>query len=146
MHPESPPASPDSANSLHALTDAILDAAHEIHQDFGEGLLEEVYRVCLVEELTSRGHRVDQNVPVEIHYRGIPMGVAFYMDLLVDGKVLVHVKSQKSLDSMHAAHVLTYLRWSGCPVGLLINFGEAKLKKGIRRLVYVPTPADPGDH
>ena len=113
----------------------VLDTAISIHRNLGPGLLESVYETVLAAKLEQLGYRVDRQRPIDIEYEGLRFDAAFRIDLLVDGLVLVEVKSVDRLSAAHAKQLLTYLRLTKRPVGLLINFGGATLKEGFRRLV-----------
>lgn len=119
----------------------VIDAALAIHRDLGPGLLESVYELILTAKLVANGYRVQRQCPVDIEYDGMHFEAAFRIDLLVDERLLVEIKSVERLSAAHAKQLLTYLRLTKQPVGLLINFGGATLKEGIRRLVndYKPS-------
>ena len=105
-----------------------------IHNRLGPGLLESVYRILLAHELRKRGLHVqiEQDIPLE--YDGVRLDVGFRADLIIEGKVIVELKSVESLNRVHAKQPLTYLRVTNLRLGLLINFGEALIKNGIRRI------------
>jgi GxxExxY protein len=113
----------------------ILDSAFVVHTKLGPGLLESVYEVVLAHELKKKGLVVERQKPMAILYDNIRFDEAYRSDLLVDSKVIVELKSTESLSALHAKQVLTQLRLSGLKLGLLINFGEAHLKNGIKRLI-----------
>lgn len=113
----------------------VIDVALRLHRDLGPGLLESVYEVVLAAKLAEMGYAVARQVPVPIDFEGLHFDAAFRIDLLVEGRLLVGIKSVERLNSAHAKQLLTYLRLSGQPVGLLINFGGATLKEGLRRIV-----------
>ena len=113
----------------------VLDAAFKVHTKLGSGLLESVYEVILAHELTKSGLSVERQKPMPIEYDGIRFDEAYRADLVVDSKVIVEIKSVAALNAAHAKQVLTQLRLSGLKLGLLINFGEAHLKNGIKRLI-----------
>ena len=112
-----------------------MDASFNIHRALGPGLLESVYEHCLAEELRQAGHGVDQQVSVPVAYRSVRLDVGYRMDLLVDGCVVVEVKSIDALAAIHTAQVLTYLRFAELRLGYLINFNTVLLRDGFRRLV-----------
>ncbi len=124
-----------SSEELNKLTSAILDAAIEVHRELGPGLLESIYEDCLAEELHLRGLGVERQVPVPVHYKGRSLGRTLRMDMRVDERVLVEVKAIECLHESHRAQLLTYLKLTGCKLGLLLNFNEALLKNGIVRVV-----------
>ena len=113
----------------------VLDVALRIHKQLGPGLLETVYETVLAAKLAEMGYAVARQVPVDIEFERLRFEAAFRIDLLVDGRLLVEVKSVDQLHAAHAKQLLTYLRLTNQPVGLLINFGGATLKEGVRRLV-----------
>jgi GxxExxY protein len=117
------------------LTEKIIGAAIEVHKAIGPGLLESVYEQCLCRELDLRGLRFQRQATVPLQYKGIKLASACRLDLFIEDKVVVEIKSIDELDAVHSAQLLTYLRLTGAPVGLLINFNVAKLKDGIRRRV-----------
>jgi GxxExxY protein len=113
----------------------ILDAAFAVHTKLGSGLLESVYEVVLAYELQKRGMTAERQKPMPIVYDNIRFDEAFRSDLVVNGKVIAELKSVEALLSVHAKQLLTQLRLSGLKLGLLINFGEAHLKNGIKRVI-----------
>lgn len=123
----------------------VLDAAIRLHKDLGPGLLESVYETLLAASLARVGYRVARQHPVDIEFDGIRFEAAFRIDILVEGTLLIEVKSVDQLHAAHAKQLLTYLRLTKQPVGLLINFGGATLKEGFRRLVndYVGARSSP---
>jgi len=117
------------------LSKIILDAAFKVHSRTGPGLLESVYEVLLAHELRKRGLRVERQVAIPIRYDELVFEEGFRADLLVDDKVIVELKSIESLARVHGKQVLTQLRLSNRKLGLLVNFGEVRLKNGIERVV-----------
>lgn len=113
----------------------ILDAAFVVHSKMGPGVFESVYEVLVAHELTKKGLSVERQKPISIIYDGIRFDEAFRSDLTVDGKVIAELKSVQALSPVHAKQVLTQLRLTGLKLGLLINFGEAHLKDGIKRII-----------
>lgn len=113
----------------------IVDAAYHIHSEFGPGLLESVYETILAEELSLRGLSVRTQQPLPVVYKGKKLDDGFRVDLIVNDLVIIEIKSVESLADVHFKQVLTYLRLSGKRLGLLINFNEALIKDGIRRIV-----------
>ncbi|MBX9461134.1 MAG: GxxExxY protein [Brevundimonas sp.] len=114
---------------------AVVDAALSVHRALGPGLLESVYEACLAEELRQRGLASERQVAVPVAYGEVRMDVGFRLDLIVEGSVIVEIKSIDALASIHTAQVLTYLRFSGLRLAYLINFNAVMLKQGLRRLV-----------
>ena len=125
------------------ITGEIVDAAFNLHSRLGPGLLESVYEMVLARELERRGLRVLQQEPVSFEYDGMYFEEAFRVDLLVEGIIVVELKSVEKPAAVHAKQVLTYLRLLNLPVGLLLNFGCATLKEGLKRVVndYRPSPS-----
>jgi GxxExxY protein len=117
------------------LTDKIIGAAIEIHRVLGPGLLESAYEECLCYELSQRGLQFKRQVPLPVTYKGIKLACGYKMDLLVDDLVIVELKTVETLLTVHSAQLLSYLRLSGKPVGLLINFHTPVLKSGLKRIV-----------
>jgi GxxExxY protein len=113
----------------------IVDAAYKIHTTLGPGLLESVYERILCYELQKRGLRVERRVPVLIEYDGVDFEEGYRLDLIVEGKVIVEVKSIEQTANIHKKQVLTYLRLTNKKLGLLINFNEEVIRTGITRIV-----------
>lgn len=114
----------------------IVDCAIHLHQNLGSGLLESVYEVTFSHMLEKRGLIVERQVTIPISYEGICFDEGFRADLIVDGKVIVEIKSVEKLHSAHKKQLLTYLRLSGLKLGYLLNFGEALMKDGIVRTIH----------
>jgi iron complex transport system substrate-binding protein len=125
------------------LTGQIVDSAYKLHVALGPGLAESVYEIVLARDLERRGMRVERQKYLSFEFDGLQFSDCFRVDLLVDDKVIVEIKSAESLAPLHAKQLLTYLRLSRLPVGLLLNFGAAKMKDGIRRIAngLAPTAA-----
>ena len=113
----------------------VVDTALRLHRELGPGLLESVYETVLAGWLSRRGYIVERQRPVDIEFDGLRFDSAFRIDLLVNVRLLIEIKSVERLNAVHAKQLLTYLRLTRQPVGLLINFGGAILKDNIRRLV-----------
>jgi iron complex transport system substrate-binding protein len=128
-------------HDLDHITGAIIDAALKIHRELGPGLLESVYELVLAHELQRRGFSVERQRPVRIQYDGILFEEGFRADLVVEGRVVVELKSVESLAPVHSKQLLTYLRLMRLEVGLLINFGHATLKEGLHRIVNGLSPS-----
>ena len=121
--------------TYNSITSKILAAAIEVHRTIGPGLLESIYLQCLLFELAARGLRVVTQRVIPIVYKGTPLGANYRIDLIVEDLVVVEVKSVASILPVHQAQVLTYMKLTGSPVGLLINFNAAKLMDGVKRLI-----------
>jgi GxxExxY protein len=117
------------------ITHAIIGAAIEVHEYLGPGLLESAYEECLFHELLLRNLRIERQKPITVVYKETKLECGYRIDLLVEDKIVVELKSVEGLAPIHDAIVLTYLRLSGHKLGLLINFNVATLKEGIRRLI-----------
>ena len=119
-------------NELAAI---VVDAALKIHRTLGPGLLESVYQATLSYELQKRGLLVVQQLGIPVHYDGIRLGFGFRVDLLVNNKVVIEVKSVEALAAIHNKQIATYLRLMDLRLGLLINFNVELIRNGIRRVV-----------
>jgi GxxExxY protein len=113
----------------------VVDAALQLHRDLGSGLLESVYEAVLAKMLEQRGLSVERQKPVPIQYQGVSLDEGFRLDLLVDGQLIVELKSVENIHPVHPKQLLTYLRLMNLPLGLLINFGAPLLKEGLQRVV-----------
>jgi len=125
---------------VNEVTREIVDAAYSVHSRIGPGLFESVYEAVLSQEVERRGLTVRRQMAVPLEIDGLRFDEAFRIDLLVDQRVVVELKSVEQLAPIHTKQVLTYLRLMKLPLGLLINFGGATLKEGLRRVVngYAP--------
>ena len=117
------------------LTEKIIGAAIEVHRALGPGLLESIYQTCLAHEMALRGLHFEKEKPLPVEYKGVKLESGYRLDFVVDGKVVVELKAVDSIHDVHKAQLLTYLKLTGCKVGLLLNFNSAVLKDGIERLV-----------
>jgi GxxExxY protein len=135
--------SPNPLNE-NQLSKIILDAAFKVHTKTGPGLLETCYEAVLAYELRKQGLRVERQAPIPIRYDELNFDEGFRADLLVEGKVIVELKSLEQLARVHSKQVLTQLRLSDRRLGLLINFGEVHLKNGIERIVNGLPDEGPG--
>ena len=120
---------------LDQVTGAIVDSAMRVHTALGPGMLESVYEKCLTHELVKRGLKVEAQVWLPVIYDGVKIDGGYRIDLLVEGGVLVELKVVEQILDVHKAQLLSYLKLSDKPVGLLINFNVVHLRDGIRRLV-----------
>ena len=128
---------------IDEITGDVLDVALRLHRELGPGLLESVYETLLARRLQSFGYDVVSQQLISAEFEGARFEAAFRADLLVDGRLLVEVKSVERLLPVHSKQLLTYLRLMKQPVGLLINFGGETLKEGIRRVVNEYRPSAP---
>ncbi len=120
---------------IEAIATDVVDCAVHIHRDLGPGLLESVYELVLAASLVRRGYRVDRQKPVDINFDGMTFDGAFRVDLLVEDRFIIEIKSVENLLPVHSKQILTYLRLMKLPLGLLLNFSGPTMKSGIRRLV-----------
>ena len=123
------------ADRLNRITEVIIGAAIDVHRALGPGLLESAYQACLAYELHQRGFNVEVEKPLPLVYREVRLDCGYRLDLLVEGLVIVELKSVENLAPIHEAQMISYLKLSGCKVGLLINFNVKYLKYGIKRIV-----------
>lgn len=126
------------------LTEKIISSAVQVHRALGPGLLESAYEACLCHELTCRGIALRRQVELPIRYDGVLVDAGYRIDLVVEDRVVVELKSIDQLAPIHEAQLLTYLRLSGYPVGLLINFYVIRLIDGVVRRVMTKPPSAPG--
>ena len=125
------------ANEPYAeLTEAIIGCGIRVQEFFGAGLYEEVYTLCLIQELQNAAFRVEEKRKVPLIYRGRPLKKNLFVDIVVNDTVLVEVKAVEALAPIHNAQVITYPKLTGLPVALLMNFNVPMLKDGTRRLVH----------
>jgi len=124
-----------SIAELNALTGRIIGAAIEVHRHLGPGLLESAYETCLAYELERRGLAVERQKALPLVYKDIRMDHGYRLDLLVERDVILEIKVVEQIAPVHEAQILSYLRFSGCKIGLLINFNVKLLKDGIRRFI-----------
>ena len=120
---------------MNAITGEIIGSAIEVHKELGPGLLESAYEECLCRELSLRGVSFQRQVPLPVVYKGVRLDCGYRIDLVVDDKVVVELKTVDKLVPVHEAQLLTYLKLYHRQVGLLINFHVAVLKDGIKRMV-----------
>src|SRR5262245_9497416 len=125
---------------LNDVTNAILASAIEVHRALGPGLLESIYSTCTQWELAFRKVQFVSQHPVPLSYKGTRLDSIYRVDLIVEDLVIVELKCVDSIAAIHKAQVLTYLRLTGCPAGLLINFNAPRLMDGLKRLIN-PFPA-----
>lgn len=118
------------------LTHQIIGAAITVHRELGPGLLESVYEQCLCHELELAGIPFEQQKPIPVLYRGQRLDCGYRADIVACARVIIEIKAISAVAPIHEAVMLTYLRLSGCQIGLLINFHSAVLKDGIHRYVW----------
>jgi GxxExxY protein len=125
---------------INQLSGKILDAAIEVHRNLGPGLLESVYEICLEEELLNRNIKVVRQVVLPITYKGKTLSKEFCIDLLIENEIIIELKTVDKILPVHEAQLLTYLKLANRKLGLLINFNEALLKNGYRRILNGKLP------
>jgi GxxExxY protein len=118
-----------------ALTEQIIGALIEVHRTLGPGLLESAYQACSARESSLRQMLFEQEKTLTLEYKGVHVDCGYRLDFIVSGKVIVELKTVEALQPVHEAQLLTYLRLTGCKVGLLVNFNVPVLKHGIKRMV-----------
>ena len=120
---------------IEEIARVTVDCGFHLHKNLGPGLLESVYEAIMADQLVRRGLNVQRQVPISIRYDGIELPEGFRADLLIEGVLLVELKSVERLSPLHGKQVLTYLRLLDMPLGLLINFGGETFKEGVKRIV-----------
>jgi GxxExxY protein len=121
---------------INLLTEEILGCAFKVHTALGPGLLESSYKECLYYELNKAGLYTEKEKGLPLVYESVKLDVGYRIDLLVENKVVIETKAIEAITDVHVAQVITYLKLSGCKVGLLLNFHCKHLKDGIKRIVY----------
>jgi GxxExxY protein len=116
------------------ISSQIIGAAIEVHKHLGPGLLESSYEACLIHELRECGLEVKSQVLVPVFYKGLEINAGYRVDILVEDRVIIEVKSVEKLDGIHTAQLLTYLRLTELKLGLLINFNSMRLIDGVKRV------------
>ena len=120
---------------LNDLTEQIIGCAITVHRTLGPGLIESAYEVCLAHEMSKEGLNVQTQVALPVIYDNIKLDAGYRLDVLVEQRVVIELKAVERLIPIHEAQLLSYLKLSKLPIGLLINFNVRLLKDGIRRLV-----------
>ena len=120
---------------LNKITYDIRGAAFRVHTELGPGLLESAYEACLIHELQAMGYTVEKQKGLPLRYKDVKLDVGYRMDLLVNGLVVVELKSVRELTPIDTAQILTYMRLSGVKLGLLLNFNVFRMKDGIKRYI-----------
>jgi len=113
----------------------VLDCSFQVHSSLGPGLLESAYLECLFYELTQNGLNVEKQKPLPLVYKAIKLEIGYRIDLLIENQIVVEIKSVEALCDIHVAQILTYMKLSGCRLGLLANFNVRHLKDGIKRVI-----------
>jgi len=117
------------------LAKIVYEAGMKVHKELGAGLLESAYEECLFYELQKSGLSVEKQKALPLVYEDVKLDVGYRVDLLVEQKLVIEIKSVEALNDLHLAQILTYLKLSGCKLGLLINFNTVLFKNGARRVV-----------
>lgn len=125
---------------LDSVARTVVDTAFRLHRDLGPGLLESAYETLLAARLARDGIAVDRQVPVDASFEGVVLPAAFKIDLLVERRIVIELKSVEKTAPAHAKQVLTYLKLGGYPLGFVINFGAPLFKDGIKRLINNTAP------
>src|SRR5213076_889925 len=120
---------------IDPLTQRVIGAAIELHRNLGPGLLESLYEACLAFELRAAGLKVETQKPLPVRYRGMVFDASYRLDLLIEDRLIVEVKSVEQIARVHKAQLLSYLKLSACDTGLLLNFNVPVLREGIERIV-----------
>jgi len=120
---------------INKLTEKIIGCAIEVHKQLGPGLYESAYKECLCYELEIAGLLFEKEVPVPITYKEVKLDYGYRMDIVVENQVVVELKSIEALSPVHEAQMLTYLKFSGKHIGLLMNFNELRITDGLRRFI-----------
>lgn len=128
-------------DDIDAISSAVLEEAITLHRQLGPGLFESVYEIVFAGRLEARGLRVERQVAVPLDFDGHHFDAAFRIDILVEGRLVLEIKSVEKLGKAHAKQLITYLRILKQPVGLLLNFSHETMKEGVRRLVNDYRPA-----
>ncbi|MEA3238705.1 MAG: GxxExxY protein [Candidatus Bipolaricaulota bacterium] len=117
------------------LSNRVIECAIEVHRELGPGLLESTYEQCLAHELKLNGIQFELQHPLLVKYKGVRLDCGYRVDILVEDKLIIELKSVEQIKGIHEAQLLTYMKLAGVKIGLLINFNVTKLKNGIKRFV-----------
>jgi GxxExxY protein len=117
------------------LTGRIIRCAYKVHSTLGPGLLESAYEESLAFEMSSEGLKFERQKPMPLIYKDVKLDIGYRTDILAESKVVIEIKSVEALNPLHMAQIMTYLKLSGCRIGLLINFNTVSLKDGIKRII-----------
>ena len=121
--------------NIEEVATVIVDSAIKVHRALGPGLLESVYQLCFAHELRKRGLKVETEVILPVEYDGLQLDAGYRIDMLIEDVIIVENKAVEKLTAVHEAQLLTYLKLRKCKLGFLLNWNEALLKHGIRRMV-----------
>ncbi|WP_296686246.1 GxxExxY protein [Flavobacterium sp.] len=117
------------------LSKIVFDCALKVHQSLGPGLLESAYEECLFYELKKQGLNVEKQKPLPLIYEEVKLDIGYRIDVIVNNKLIIEIKSVEALNDVHFAQLLTYLKLTNCKLGLLINFNVTLIKNGVKRVV-----------
>lgn len=117
------------------LSKIVFDCALKVHQSLGPGLLESAYEQCLFYELKKQGLNVEKQKPLPLIYEEVKLDIGYRIDIIVNNKLIIEIKSVEALNDVHFAQLLTYLKLTNCKLGLLINFNVTLIKNGVKRVV-----------
>ena len=120
------------------ISETIIGCAIKVHKALGPGLLENAYLECLYYELRKTGLKVEKQKPIPLIYEEVRLEVGYRLDLIVNNKIIIEIKSVDKLNDVHSAQIITYLKLTGCKLGLLINFNEIRVINGIKRIANNP--------
>jgi GxxExxY protein len=134
---------PLSESQWNEVTATIIGAAMEVHREIGPGLLENAYQACLVQELADRGLHLEVQKALPVIYKNVHVSLGYRIDILVERQIILEVKAVEKLLPVHVAQVLAYLKLSGCPIGLILNFNTARLADGIKRVLNASEVREP---
>ncbi len=133
---------------INRLTETIIGCAIEVHKTLGAGLLESVYRECMILEMTHAQLCFERERHIALAYKGVPINSRLRVDLIVEGLVIVELKAVECVHPIHSSQVITYLKLADCPAGLLLNFNVTAMKNGVKRLdhpgLYIPKQQQTG--
>ncbi|WP_312818492.1 GxxExxY protein [Kaistella carnis] len=121
--------------SENEISRIVYEAGYMVHKALGPGLLESAYEECLFYEISQNGLFVEKQKPMPLTYRNVKLDVGYRLDILVERKFVVEIKSLEELHDVHLAQILTYLRLSNCKLGMLINFNTSQFKHGVKRVI-----------
>ena len=121
--------------SENEISKIVYESGYLVHKTLGPGLLESAYEECMFYELSQTGLLVEKQKPMPLIYKEVKLDVGYRLDLLIEKKFVIEIKSIESLNDIHMAQILTYLRLSGCKLGMLINFNTVQFKHGVKRVI-----------
>jgi GxxExxY protein len=113
----------------------VVDCAYKVHKELGPGLLESTYEACMMYELNEAGLKAESQKALPVIYKDVKLNVGYRIDILVENKIIIELKSVEALNNVHMAQIITYLKLSDCKLGYLINYNVKYFKEGIKRVV-----------